>query len=180
MLPHDKQLTSPCYQLGCNAPVGTMTEFCLFDHRIANPKCYFHYFLHETAPLVWQTSVFTLCWAWSLQSSYFNPSSPLFSVHQPVCGMASFRFLHAPFSIVSISWAFSPPIRTWFFSSHSDDTRWWQTVKRREHVELQCCWTHNSGLWDCCLLHRTRQTYGIDAVVSAALILTKRECNYSN
>lgn len=37
----------------------------------------------------------------------FNRSSPLFSVHQPVCGMASFCFLHAPFSIVSISCAFS-------------------------------------------------------------------------
>lgn len=37
----------------------------------------------------------------------FNHSSPLFSVHQPVCAMASFCFLHAPFSIVSISCASS-------------------------------------------------------------------------
>lgn len=57
----------------------------------------------------WQSSIFGMTnvnlyivWKAAIAVCIFNHSSPLFSIHPPVCGMASFCFLHAPLSIVSI------------------------------------------------------------------------------
>lgn len=133
----------------------------------------------------WKSGIFGMTnvspyivWEAAIAVCIFNHSSPLFSAHPPVCGMASFCFSHAPLSIVSISCASSSHQNFCghlFFLSDTDDTCW-QAAKE---MNMRSC-SAAEHLQSLGLMHLSKQTYNINAVVSMTLILTKRECNYSN